>query len=465
MKIFKWLFFIALSFFTTGFTLFETADPSSWLKKNVPQDLLVYANSATLDKPLITSEVQQKFYQDYLKIYFSPWNHETLLYTNDEVYKLQKERADKFKFHPGIGKNQQPHTASWIDAVIKNMHLSTFPNTSQLAITTRIVHLRALPTDEPIFESWDKPGEGYPFDKLGDSLLPPNLPIKVIQISKDHAWALVLTPYKLIGWMSVNDYAEVDKNFIQRWQTSHYVVAVKDKTSVMDEQQQFLFFTRIGEIYPLVEENGKGYRILVVVEGAKHKAILQTALLPKGVATMLPLPLTTRNVSRIANLMLGQPYDWGGAYGDRDCSSTLMNLFASFGIWLPRNSSNQSRRGTFISLTHLKDVAAKEAFIKKHAVPFATILWVPGHVVLYLGQRGERQYVYQTMWGLHTKHWFESEEGRIVVGKTVVTPIDFGKDLPVNVSTFLSYVQGMALIVGTPPSTTSTLTTVSAKYA
>jgi len=449
---FKLLYIIVLSFLLLGFSLFEVPNPMNILKKNIPQDLLLYAPAITLDKPLITSQKQQEFCQDYLNTYFSPWNNETLLYSNNTVQSAAKKIADKFKLHPGVAENQQPHTDAWIAAAIQNMHLSTYPNTSRFAITIRTTHLRALPIAEPIFESWNKPGEGYPFDKLAVSLLPANLPIKVVQTSEDNAWALVLTSYKAFGWVPINDCAYVDKDFIRHWQTGHYAAALKDKVSVMGEKQQFLFFTRVGSIYPVINENLKEYRILVAVANAQREAVFQEASLPKGVVAILPFPLTRRNISNVANVMLGQPYDWGGAYGARDCSSTLMDLFATFGIWLPRNSADQSHTGTFISLEHLKHEAEKKAFIEKYAVPFTTILWKPGHVVLYLGQREGKQYVYQTMWGLHTRRWFESEEGRLVVGKTVITPIDFGKDFPVNISTFLSEVQGMTLLVKGDPS-------------
>lgn len=445
----KFFYFIASLFLLVGFMSFESLDPMTLLK-STPQDLFAYTPSATLDKPMITPAMQQKFYQEYLDAYFSPWNHDELLYSRELVRKVITSVTEKFKQHPGWGENWQPHTADWINAVIKNMQFSTYPNTNQWAITTHVTHLRVLPTHEPIFKDWNQQaGNGYPFDALSISFLPMNLPIKVVQISLDHAWAFVLTPYDAVGWISVTDYAQVDKPLMQRWQTGHYAVGLKDKVSVLNDKQQFLFFTRLGFIYPIVKEEEKAYRIFVAVANDQHQAVMQTALLPKDTATLLPIPLTTRHIATIGNYMLGKPYNWGGNYGGRDCSATLMDLFSVFGIWLPRNSVDQAHHGTFVSLAHFDNLAEKKAFVEKHAIPFATILWAPGHVALYLGKRGEQQYIYQEMWGLRTWSWLQGE-GRLVIGKTAITPMDFGEGLAVNLPSFFARTEGMSLLINSP---------------
>ena len=41
-------------------------------------------------------------------------------------------------------------------------------------------------------------------------------------------------------------------------------------------------------------------------------------------------------------------------YQERDCSSTLRDLFTPFGLWLPRNSGQQAGEGIYISLKDLK---------------------------------------------------------------------------------------------------------------
>ena len=45
-----------------------------------------------------------------------------------------------------------------------------------------------------------------------------------------------------------------------------------------------------------------------------------------------------------------QPYGYGGLYDNRDCSAMTRDLFAPFGLYLPRNSSEQARGGKVVPL-------------------------------------------------------------------------------------------------------------------
>ena len=44
---------------------------------------------------------------------------------------------------------------------------------------------------------------------------------------------------------------------------------------------------------------------------------------------------------------MNSPYGWGGMNGEQDCSSFIRQIFACFGITLPRNSTGQIQNGTF----------------------------------------------------------------------------------------------------------------------
>lgn len=436
------LLLIFVCLLLSGFTL-GTPDTHT-LFKEIKQDFLVYVPEKALDKPLLAKDVQGKLYQDYVSHYFSPWNNPDLLYSEQKVKEIEEGRISKFLLAPGWGINQQLHNSQWVNGIVQNMTMKSYPNISQTAITICVTHLKSLPTVEPSFKDWADPANGYPFNQLEVSLLPANLPIKIVQISQDGAWGLALTPYNAIGWLPFNDFAFVDKNFMQRWQTGHYVAIIKDQLSVLDGERNFLFLGRIGAIYSLITAHADKYQIVVAKMGEHHQAVSQVIALAKSDAVELPMPLTPRNLGKIANVMLEQPYDWGGHYGYRDCSATMMDLFAAFGLWLPRSSVDQIHAGKFISLENLDD-KAKQALIQRHAVPFLTLLWLPGHIALYLGEYEGRGFVYQTAWSVPVEHWFKGSS-RLLIGKTVITPFDFGKDFPFNATAFLKRVKGMAVV-------------------
>ncbi len=124
--------------------------------------------------------------------------------------------------------------------------------------------------------------------------------------------------------------------------------------------------------------------------------------------------------------MLKSNYGWGGMYGQRDCSSTLRDAFIPFGIWLPRNSLQQSKLGDVISLEGLSD-EAKIATIKEKATAFKTLLYKQGHIVLYVGTYKGKVVVFQNTWGIKTDK--DGIEGRFIVGKTLFSTLQIGEDL------------------------------------
>ena len=128
----------------------------------------------------------------------------------------------------------------------------------------------------------------------------------------------------------------------------------------------------------------------------------------------------------LANRMLGEPYGWGGLYTDRDCSATIMDLMAGFGIFLPRNSSQQAKLG-WVEPLDGEDDAAKKARLLMEGVPFLTLVRKPGHIMLYIGSRDGEPVVLQTIWGLKTRR--RGIEGRRIIGRTVISTLEPGRDL------------------------------------
>jgi hypothetical protein len=104
------------------------------------------------------------------------------------------------------------------------------------------------------------------------------------------------------------------------------------------------------------------------------------------------LPFTRRAVFTEAFALLEQPYGWGGRDGHRDCSSYLLDVFAQFDVRLPRNSAVQAQLGTqSVDLSQLDEVS-KTAAIRTAARTGVVLLYMPGHIMLYLGQDGAHDY-------------------------------------------------------------------------
>lgn len=147
-------------------------------------------------------------------------------------------------------------------------------------------------------------------------------------------------------------------------------------------------FLRLGTGFPLVDDAGPGFQILVPTEAGWTDAFLaKTPAVSEGF-----LPLTRRNVLALAFARLGDPYGWGGLGGFRDCSSLLLDIAATFDLHLGRNSSVQAQAGAaVVDVTGLAD-DAKLAAIRAAQARGIVFLYMPGHIMLHLGELDGRAY-------------------------------------------------------------------------
>ncbi len=98
------------------------------------------------------------------------------------------------------------------------------------------------------------------------------------------------------------------------------------------------------------------------------------------------------------------------------------DFLANFGLWLPRNSKAQSGRGERFSLAGMS-ADEKLELIGKNGVAYKTLLYMPGHVMLYVGQVDGKPAVLHDIWGLRTM-----DGGRAVIGRTAITSLTIGSD-------------------------------------
>lgn len=388
------------------------------------QDATVYLFPSTSHIPLISSADQAVINDNFDETYFSPWHLAAPRYGKDDITR----KFDKYRDNMGYGENKLAHTQSWFDALYANAVIDSFPNADLPAITVVNSDLRLLPTSKPLFHDFDLPGEGYPFDYLQNSRIPVNTPVKIIHISRDRDWLFVDSPIAM-GWVAAGHLALVGGAFQKDWERGRYSIAVKDDVPVYDSQGSCLFRTSMGAQFPRIDqEDLETHRILVAVRDRNGRAVIKEVVVSKHDFSEKPVVPNPANIAGLINEMIGQPYGWGGMYGNRDCSATLKDLFAPFGLWLPRNSKRQAHDvGELIDLTPF-DSTEKEKVILEKGVPFATLIWRPGHIMLYLGSHQGRPVVFHNLWGLLTRNWY-GKEGRKIIGHAAITTLSPGKEL------------------------------------
>ncbi|MGZ6209838.1 MAG: NlpC/P60 family N-terminal domain-containing protein [Syntrophales bacterium] len=404
--------------------------------RDLKQDNLFYIDKAVADRGLLNAADQRKMDANYDSMFFSPWHRLKAYYPKETV----EAGLKKYRDNPGYGENRRKHDMSWIRDLAANAHLENYPNACFAAITIDNSDLRVLPTHKPRFYEANT-DRGYPFDSLQESSVAANTPVFISHMTKDKAWVLAETPYA-VGWISARNIARVDANFVKAWETGQYAVIIKDKIPIYDEGGRFLFKVPLGSVFPELGEDAKNIKLLVAVTDQGGNAFMKSTVVSKDAAAAKPLRLTTFNIATMANELINESYGWGGLYQNRDCSAMVKDLFAPFGLWLPRHSADQAKDGgTFIDLQRLSP-KEKEAMILKQGIPYLTLIWRRGHIMLYIGSYEGRVLVFHNMWGVRTKD-FLGRETRKIVGHAAITTLHPGIEFQDSENPEIGYLNGI----------------------
>ncbi|QSZ41734.1 glycoside hydrolase [Sulfurimonas aquatica] len=321
------------------------------------------------------------------------------------------------------GENLQTIKQDFFDIIEDNSNFSEYATYNKRAVSLKELNIRTFPTNRPLFLDPDIAGEGFPFDYLQNSTISANKPLFISHYSKDKEWAFVECSFTF-GWVETRDIALLSKKYTDRWQKAKQVFITKDGYAIRDKRDNFLFNSKIGMMLPLISEDENSYSVLAISNYKGSEALYREVNLPKSVAHEDILDFNSQNINNIISQLLKSNYGWGGMYSQRDCSSTIRDFFAPFGIWLPRNSSKQAEFGEIISLDAMNN-EEKINIIKKHAKPFRTLLYKQGHIVLYVGEVDGEIIVFHNTWGIKTKE--KLEEGRFIIGRTLFSTLFLGK--------------------------------------
>ncbi|MCL2669791.1 MAG: SH3 domain-containing protein [Syntrophaceae bacterium] len=406
------------------------------------QDPLAYCDPVTADWPLLPADTQQRFNAEYDQLYFAPWHRDAPLHTLDHVsWGFRKYGAD-----PGYDRTGKRRPANWIRALLANAQLENYPQDGFPAILVKRADFRAFPTRD-VHSSQPRPADGYAFDNLQISSEQEGTPILVTLVSRDGKWLLAETS-AVLGWIPAESAARVDLEFIQQWESDKTVVFIIDDVPVRDEKGKFCFEAPLGAIFPKIDEEEDRVWIHIAVRDGQGKAIIRKAWVEKKTVEEKPILFTARQTARVAAALVGEPYRWGGIDGRRDCSSLIQDIFAPFGIWLPRNSREQAEDGgRFIDFKGLNP-AEKEARVLREGIPWRTLLWMPGHIMLYIGALQGRPLIFHNFWSVKTRD-AAGNPGQIIVGQASITTLRPGReraDLDLPRADYLHSLGGMTLL-------------------
>ncbi len=384
------------------------------------QDAFAFVDPGSQNVRLVSAALQDSMCRNSDRVWKAVWKS-----GRRPVPSAEAEWGFRHFGKPGwYGENRLARPEGWLTALEAKAGLAAWPNRNDFAVAVRRTDLRLLPTDKPAFEDFRSAGGGYPFDMIQQTAIPPGTPLRILHSSVDGDWLYAESPVAA-GWLRPSDVATVDPVFIWQWNTGRTAAVLAEDIPVRTGDGRHRFRAPFGTVLPLLRRSGQGLHVLVPVADGNGIAAAGEALLSSETAAERPVPLTAGRLAAAVNAMMGQAYGWGGLYGNRDCSAALQDLFAPFGILLPRHSSAQAAAGDSILDLSRMTPEEKERVILRHGIPFLTLVHLKGHIMLYVGSSHGRACVFHNLWAVRTRDE-HGAEGRHIVGRAVITTLSPG---------------------------------------
>ncbi|MDR0483675.1 MAG: SH3 domain-containing protein [Alphaproteobacteria bacterium] len=304
-----------------------------------------------------------------------------------------------------------------LNANIKKINKGNFA----YGFVIRKANIRSFPSNNSLYET---PND-IEFDLAQETAVYSGTPIVILHKSKDGKFYFIRTS-NYTGWVDSSAVIYADqKSWEDYINTPDFIVITANKLMLSfnpyDTNTSGLIFY-MGQKLPLVKNKPAfvdnqstvgNHVVKIPVEDSKGKLEFKQVLIPFNADISVGyLSYTKENIIKQAFKMQGNRYDWGGHFSGRDCSSFIQDIFNTFGINIPRNTSEMVNMAgsvivapkdtgfTFPSKAELNSTIGRIMILEnmeednrnrvlKNA-ELGTLLLMKGHVFMYLGfQEGQ----------------------------------------------------------------------------
>ncbi len=361
---------------------------------------------------------------------------------------------------PLYGADGQGISAAQRGATVANLALDAVPaqRPLQYGLVTHRAALRAFPTTLRVFTTQGDTD----IDRFQESALFPGDAIAVLHESADGHW-LFITSERYSAWIEkrfvgLGDAATV-LGYAQRGPYRVITGATAFTAPTPEEPRVSRLQLDMGVRLPVIADwpqdktvNGQqahaAYVVQLPVRNDDGGLALVPALLPRAQDSAADyLPLTPRNLITQAFKFLGERYGWGHDYDTRDCSGFVSEIYRSFGVLVPRNTSAQAVSPALdrIAFDPKDGQAKRTAAVEQLQV--GDLVYIPGHVMVTLGHLDGRTWmIHDTAGG----SWFGADGTRVQahLNGVSVTPLE-----PMMASDTVSYIDRITNIQRIRPQT------------
>lgn len=325
--------------------------------------------------------------------------------------------------------------ARTLDALVADLRMDAVPASqrTRYGLVTLRGDLRTFPTRLRVFS---RQGD-TDIDRFQESALFPGTPVAIVHESRDRKWWFVASDL-YAAWIEKDKVAEGGKDavFAYTRKTPYLVVTgAKVRTVYTPEQPQVSDLQLdMGIRLPVLADwpanepvNGQNpyssHVIELPIRGDDGRLAFSPALVQRSADVRADyLPMTRANILRQGFKFLGERYGWGHSYDARDCSGFVSEIYRSFGVTLPRNTSDQSVSPA-LNRIHFEPGDGRD---KRDPVvrdlQVGDLVYIPGHVMMVIGHDNGMPYVIHDTNG---GSWL-GPDGKVVGGKlngVSVTPL------------------------------------------
>ena len=256
--------------------------------------------------------------------------------------------------------------------------------------------LRAMPTAERMFS---RPGD-TDIDRLQESALFPGTPVAVVHASASGEWLFVVSP-RYAAWIQAGAVATGAREEVLGYVDARpyrvitggveHTVFTREERRVSGLQLDMGIRLPLAGDLPPGPVNGQApytaHVLRMPVRDGDGSLSFSPALLPlRADSSPDYLPLTAANIIGQSFKFLGERYGWGHAYGTRDCSGFVSEIYRSMGLQLPRNTSAQAVSPALPHWRFGKEHGRAERMAAVERLQVGDLVYIPGHVLMVIGE-------------------------------------------------------------------------------
>ena len=330
----------------------------------------------------------------------------------------------------------KPVTRGDLERIQANLDLAAVPasQATRYGMVVRRADLRAFPTRQRVFHS---PGD-TDIDRFQESALFPGDAVVIVHESRDGDWYFVVSQ-RYAAWIERQSVAEGDRDAIFEWGRRAPFLVVTGATArtahtpenpgVSDVQLEMGIRVPVLADWPPMDEiNGQlpaaAHVVELPVRGEDGALSFQPALLPRSADVASDyLPMTEANIIAQAFKFLGERYGWGHSYNARDCSGFASEVYRSFNVLIPRNTSAQSITPVLNRLPFSAEDSHEARVAALREARPGDLVYIPGHVMMVIGHVDGEIFAIHDTSGMSWLPEGADELVRLHLNGVVVTPI------------------------------------------